>query len=756
MSPRTPATPVVTKKSSKNKKPTNSKGKPASQDGSTVSSGGRPSEQTTEFEPSPRPVAIATKRTRSVEKKADAEGQESQPEAAAAIGTAQALAETMLEVRPPSNNSAGPSLSYSFEDEHKDTAQVDKLLLEASSTAMIRPIAARKRRPPSAEHIKASDGKACLMLPKGAAQPTRKAADGGCLTAPAKQQPDITDVVVDRGHDPLEATPVMRSSFAKSSPSRFDDAPLANGGSECPSWTRALKGPHQLKWNPQDEHVPDGKSEAESDTSEEDDLPSLPEGSEVLRQLMEKAQPGVTFMDVALAIVADMQKNHPKRNDELRYIRDCLHAGPDKTQIPCGLITKSHTLKTVRLSYTANPKRAWQTPLVRGALRAYRQGGSAPPTGESPALQAVTNQLRKSCPFMGPPLPQWPVEELDHSVEWKLEKCLKSEFNTWDFDLFQFAKLTEGRPLLFVGWEAMCRGNCFSEFALDPEKARCFFRECEGLYGTMEDIPYHNNYHAADVTQTAHCLLIDIGIGIYFDPMDVMGLIIAAAIHDAGHDGRNNAFHITIQDNLALTYNDRSILENFHASQGFKLLAKKAETNFVADMPLEQFRILRREVISMVLGTDMAYHFSEVADFQQLYEKLGKDPGMWHQEDKSMDHFRGMVLHTADLANPSKSLHIALTWSERLLKEFFSQGDEERRLGLPVSPMCDRDTVNVPGSQIGFIDFIIQPTLQALSLLSPRVEEVCLKGALLSKQTWENRKTGDTRPGVHGKHEAKH
>lgn len=32
-------------------------------------------------------------------------------------------------------------------------------------------------------------------------------------------------------------------------------------------------------------------------------------------------------------------------------------------------------------------------------------------------------------------------------------------------------------------------------------------------------------------------------------------------------------------------------------------------------------------------------------------------------------------------------------------------------MGLPYSPLCDRHTVHVANSQIGFIDFIVEPTL---------------------------------------------
>merc|ERR1712228_687021 len=78
-------------------------------------------------------------------------------------------------------------------------------------------------------------------------------------------------------------------------------------------------------------------------------------------------------------------------------------------------------------------------------------------------------------------------------------------------------------------------------------------------------------------------------------------------------------------------------------------------------------------------------------------------------------------------------------WTHRCLREFFSQGDEEKRRGLPVSPMCDRSTTNVPGSQIGFIQFIVQPTFEGLAALFPKAKEVCLFELESNKSAWEQR-----------------
>jgi hypothetical protein len=47
---------------------------------------------------------------------------------------------------------------------------------------------------------------------------------------------------------------------------------------------------------------------------------------------------------------------------------------------------------------------------------------------------------------------------------------------------------------------------------------------------------------------------------------------VAAVAHDVGHPGVNNAFLINIKDELAMRYNDISVLENHHCATLFRIL----------------------------------------------------------------------------------------------------------------------------------------------------------------------------------------
>lgn len=64
-----------------------------------------------------------------------------------------------------------------------------------------------------------------------------------------------------------------------------------------------------------------------------------------------------------------------------------------------------------------------------------------------------------------------------------------------------------------------------------------------------------------------------------------------------------------------------------------------------------------------------------------------------------------MVLHCADISHPAKEWDLHYRWTSQLLEEFFLQGDMEKKLGLPFSPLCDRNNTLIAESQIGWFFF---------------------------------------------------
>jgi hypothetical protein len=80
------------------------------------------------------------------------------------------------------------------------------------------------------------------------------------------------------------------------------------------------------------------------------------------------------------------------------------------------------------------------------------------------------------------------------------------------------------------------------------------------------------------------------------------------------------------------------------------------------------------------------------------------------------------IIHAADISNPAKLPHIYKKWVDLVFKEFFHQGDLEKKESLSISLLCDRATTDVNKSQVGFIKFVVKPTFETLKLLAPEIK----------------------------------
>lgn len=55
-------------------------------------------------------------------------------------------------------------------------------------------------------------------------------------------------------------------------------------------------------------------------------------------------------------------------------------------------------------------------------------------------------------------------------------------------------------------------------------------------------------------------------------------LLISGFVHDTDHPGYNNQYLVNTWDILALTYNDKSVLENHHIAIAFDTMLKDPST----------------------------------------------------------------------------------------------------------------------------------------------------------------------------------
>ncbi|KRZ76703.1 putative 3',5'-cyclic phosphodiesterase pde-1 [Trichinella papuae] len=230
--------------------------------------------------------------------------------------------------------------------------------------------------------------------------------------------------------------------------------------------------------------------------------------------------------------------------------------------------------------------------------------------------------------------------------------------------------------------------------------------------------PYHNLVHAADVTQTAHWLLAQSGLVECLTDLELFAYLFAAMVHDFEHTGHTNNYHVQSSSDYALIYNDRSVLENHHVSAIFRLMHDSSQYNILEKLTKEEIRQFRNLVIEIVLCTDMSTHFAQVKDVKQMITS-----------DEEIDKTKALsfLIHCSDISHPAKIWPFHFRWTEQLMEEFFRQGDLEMAMGNPISPLCDRLTVNIADSQIAFIDFIVEPTMIICSELLAKLLEPVLQ-----------------------------
>merc|ERR1712223_196800 len=139
--------------------------------------------------------------------------------------------------------------------------------------------------------------------------------------------------------------------------------------------------------------------------------------------------------------------------------------------------------------------------------------------------------------------------------------------------------------------------DLINQFKIPPTSLLSLLLTLEEHY--LTEVPYHNSSHAADVTLSMNTLLNSQALESVFTPLEVMTAVFSAAIHDVDHPGLTNQYLINTSSELALMYNDESVLENHHLAVAFKLL-QNPECDIFVNLTRKQKQTLRKMVIDMV------------------------------------------------------------------------------------------------------------------------------------------------------------
>ncbi|CAM9656894.1 unnamed protein product, partial [Choristocarpus tenellus] len=246
---------------------------------------------------------------------------------------------------------------------------------------------------------------------------------------------------------------------------------------------------------------------------------------------------------------------------------------------------------------------------------------------------------------------------------------------------------------------------------------------------------------AVTISEPLHHLQQIISSGI--KALQGFALMVGAIVHDYRHKGVNNGYLTKVDDPLAITYNDASVLENFHLAEAFRVFGQD-KYNILNGLSEEERHQFRQLLIKIVLATDLAYGFEYVSRFQassttkggrraSIVPDMALEGGLSFSGTGKGGSGKGgvggsatdplqaqillmqMVIKVADVSHPSKPWELHLAWTNLITgeiaqeEEFHRQGDLELEAGVPISPLCNRVGHQLAKSQSDFINFVARP-----------------------------------------------
>jgi len=273
----------------------------------------------------------------------------------------------------------------------------------------------------------------------------------------------------------------------------------------------------------------------------------------------------------------------------------------------------------------------------------------------------------------------------------------------------------------------------------------------------------------------------------------VFASLIAAVVHDAGHDGLSNVFHVNTKSVLAKSSFNISPLEHHHFSVFTYVLGING-CNVFENWSPEMRDLARNIIFNTVLSTDMKNHGSverellgkdkacvapdivellmlfhgggRKSEIEELQERFDDQKGRVAivRNDSFCSHssfssrttsnsdevptgpinvlydlikLSRLIVHTADISNCVRPFHISRKYAMLLYQEFAIQVAREKKLGLKVQPFMDPQTRQALASgEAQFIKFIAKPYMAAFARAIPGCQ--CLIATLNANiANWE-------------------
>eukprot|EP00164_Ancoracysta_twista_P004092 GFYU01005495.1.p1 GENE.GFYU01005495.1~~GFYU01005495.1.p1 ORF type:complete len:1223 (+),score=327.84 GFYU01005495.1:479-4147(+) len=220
-------------------------------------------------------------------------------------------------------------------------------------------------------------------------------------------------------------------------------------------------------------------------------------------------------------------------------------------------------------------------------------------------------------------------------------------------------------------------------FNLEPETLTNFFNSVKDNY---QACPYHNFDHGVEVVHGMFVILDELGVSQFLTSLEILSLLVVGLCVDVDHPGLDNNYQCEARTELAVLYNDTSVLENHHAALCWKLISSPG-TNISGAVSRMQATTMRKIIVPSILNTDMSQHDDFIARFKGMVDS-GVRLGMFLTPENRDLMFQALV-KSALFMRTQKAFPIARTWSSKLGSEKKIQTSMEFNNGYTMTKVGD-------------------------------------------------------------------
>jgi GAF domain-containing protein len=244
--------------------------------------------------------------------------------------------------------------------------------------------------------------------------------------------------------------------------------------------------------------------------------------------------------------------------------------------------------------------------------------------------------------------------------------------------------------------------NCFLHYEL-LEKLKIpflvFYQSMMLFHAVSRDLPYHNIYHAFDTAQGVFCLLQLTGEHKNFEPVELFALLMAALMHDTGHQGETMDSVSLSQLPLEILFRNQPPVQTHQANSAVRMLTGK-KVDIVDRFPTSDQQKFWNLFIQLILSSGT---YKQV-DFIQL----------WKSGDHSKLNQMRLLLKIANMSNVARPYEIAMKHAHLLRKEFelVLQEGKLKYDSMPDQKLRDLSDTSLEESELKFAQETVLPLLE--------------------------------------------